>query len=35
MAAKMTMFIHKAGASGMIEEKKERTKVLTIVSKGT
>lgn len=35
MAAKIIIFIHRAGASGMIEEKNERTKVLTIVSKGT
>lgn len=31
----MEMFAHKAGASGMIEEKNDSTKVLTMVSKGT
>lgn len=35
MAAKIVMFVHNAGASGMIEEKNESTKVLTIVNKGT
>lgn len=35
MAAKIIKFIHKAGASGMIEEKNDNTNVLTIVIKGT
>jgi hypothetical protein len=35
MAANIVTFVHKAGASGMIDEKNDNTKVLTIVIKGT